>query len=152
MNSVAARREFFGPAKKPGNCNIAAWEVIAPRIAFPFAAELSMEQGQSELRTLPQGDFPWMSEWTLCTGHIPPVQHAADELDAACAKAAPVPPKRASSRIMARTRFIAFSYHRRTFWNKRPEPNRATMRGPLPEKAGHFFSKYRRFVLSPPHS
>jgi hypothetical protein len=52
-----------------------------------------MEEGQSEPRMSPQRDFPWILAWTLCTGHIPVVQHGCDEPDAACARAAQVPPE-----------------------------------------------------------
>jgi hypothetical protein len=89
--------------------------VIGPSTAFSFAAELSIEQGQSELRTPPQWDFSWIPVWTLCIGHILPAQHASDELETACATAAAVPTRRANSSIIARTRFMPFFISQKDF-------------------------------------
>jgi hypothetical protein len=114
-NSFAAIREFLGAAMASRNCNIAGCVVIGPPNTCPFAAELSMEQGLTEIRMPSQWDFPNRPVRAMCRGHSAPVQHSGDELDAACATAAPVPPRRANSRINARTRFMTFSYHRRTF-------------------------------------
>ena len=89
-------------------CKVAACVAVGPS-PFLAAADVFIEQGQSELRMSPPWDFPCNPEWSMCKGHIPPLQHVIDELDAACATAAPVPHRRANSRIIARTRLMAFS-------------------------------------------
>jgi hypothetical protein len=112
---LATMHESSGDGVAPPGWRIAACVALGPPITCLIAVELSTVQRQPEFCMPSQWDFPRSLIRLLCAGHIPPVQHACDELRAACATAAPVPPRRANSRIIARTRFMAFSYHRRTF-------------------------------------
>jgi len=57
-NSRGALRELLGPSIAPRRCKVAVSVAVRPPILFPFAAELSMEQGQSEVRIPSHWDFP----------------------------------------------------------------------------------------------
>jgi hypothetical protein len=125
----AAMRECSGAAGAPTCCKIAACVAITLPGRSPFAAELPTEHGRSRLRMPPHWDLSRDPAWPLCAGHIPPLQHAVRELPVACTTAAPVPPSRANSRIVARIRFMTTSYHKRTFENKTAESNRMAWGG-----------------------
>jgi hypothetical protein len=107
--------EVLGVAIAPRCCKITVWMVVGHPTTGPFAAEQSTQQGLTEIRMPSQWDFPTRPVWVMCRGHSLPVQHSDDEPKAACATASPVPPRIANSRIIARTRFMPFSYHRWTF-------------------------------------
>lgn len=98
-----ANRECVGIVEPTRSCRIAACVAIRVPSSCPLGVEPSMEQGQSELREPLQWDFPHNPEWPLWAGHIPVVQHAAGEDNAACTAADPIPPRAAISRIIAQS-------------------------------------------------
>jgi hypothetical protein len=117
-NSHATRPEVLSPAMALKGRKVPLCGATGSLFPCLGAGALLIEQLQTKLSIPSQWDFPWLPEWDLCTGHIPSVQQERDEPEAACAKPAPMLPRRAISRIIARRRCMVFSYHRRAFQNK----------------------------------
>ena len=131
--TLATMHESLGDGVAPRGCKIAACVVLALPIPSPLRPSYLWSRDGLTSHAVAMG-FSSRSCAALVHGTHPAGAARCDELYAACATVAPVPPRRADSRIIARTRFMTFSYHKRTFQNKRRESSRAAWSGPSRRK------------------